>query len=155
MLQSFRRPLSAMRVDLIILFRDGQLVGTARVEGETLIVAPATWPQGKVNETTFEVARGRVERLGGPFRRYQGYMFGTSRIDLKHLADDIVSHDISPVYIFEDKRQLEMQHALHLDIVKYGAGRFSHWGQELLFSSSDNSDPNVNARTYEIVIVDE
>jgi 2-polyprenyl-6-hydroxyphenyl methylase/3-demethylubiquinone-9 3-methyltransferase len=150
--------LSPVGIDSIVLFRDGQLVGIspAGADRKTLIVAPPSWSQQRVDGTKFEVARGALDGLVKPFRHYDGHMFGSSRIDLKHLADDATaSHDSSPVYIFEDKRQLEMPHALHADLVKYGRGRFSHWGQELLFSSSDNSDPNVNGRTYEIVIVEQ
>jgi hypothetical protein len=42
-------------------------------------------------------------------------------------------------------------HAAHADIAKEGGGRYSHWGNTLLFSTSDNSDPNTNAQSYTLV----
>src|SRR4051794_22957903 len=30
-----------------------------------------------------------------------------------------------------------------------GGGRYSHWGEMLLFSASDSTDPRTNGRTYE------
>jgi hypothetical protein len=79
-------------------------------------------------------------------------MFGTPLPNLAHLADNVTaSQDRSPVLIFEDKQQLAFPHSLHVDIVNLGAGRFSHWREELLFSSSDNSDPRTNGRVYQIV----
>ena len=37
---------------------------------------------------------------------------------------------------------------LHADIRSLGGGRFSHWGNNLFFSASDNTDPRTNGRTY-------
>ena len=31
-----------------------------------------------------------------------------------------------------------------------GSGRFSHWGGNLFFSTSDNTDPNTNGRVYQV-----
>jgi hypothetical protein len=31
-------------------------------------------------------------------------------------------------------------------------GRFSHWGDGLHFSASDNSDPRTNGRSYTIIV---
>lgn len=38
----------------------------------------------------------------------------------------------------------------HVDIVEQGGGRYSHWRGTLIFSSSDNSDPRSNGRTYRL-----
>lgn len=38
----------------------------------------------------------------------------------------------------------------HDDIRNAGGGRFSHWGGQLWFSSSDGTDPRTNGRTYVI-----
>ncbi len=40
--------------------------------------------------------------------------------------------------------------ALHDDIRKIGKGRFSFWHDSVYFSASDNSDPRINGRLYEI-----
>ena len=54
----------------------------------------------------------------------------------------------STVRIFEDGKEIGPAHSSHKDIRAYGNGRFSHWGTELYFSSSDNSDPRTNGRKY-------
>jgi 2-polyprenyl-3-methyl-5-hydroxy-6-metoxy-1,4-benzoquinol methylase len=146
---------NALSLDALVLFHDGNLVGAppAGDEAETIIIAPTDWSLQKLVATKIEVAPARVRKLNPPFSHYQGHMYGTSLPDLEHVADNTTSgQNISPVYIFEDKKQLRFPHALHADIAKFGAGRFSHWNKELLFSSSDNSDPCSNGRMYEIAI---
>ena len=56
----------------------------------------------------------------------------------------------SRLTLFEDGRELGPGHAAHEDIRRIGQGRFSHWGSELYFSTSDNSDPSTNGRHYEV-----
>ena len=150
--------LSGWHANSIVLFQNERLAGAAAPGSEpgTLIVAPPEWGEQKVAATKFYVAPGRVQKLEPPIRDYPGHMFGIGLVNLKHLADDVMpNHDSSPVYIFEEKQQLSAPHAIHADIVKFGRGRFSHWGQELLFSSSNNSDPRSNGRLYEIVIIEQ
>jgi pectate lyase len=36
----------------------------------------------------------------------------------------------------------------HADIAEFGRGRFSHWGEAIIFSASDNTDANTNGRRY-------
>jgi hypothetical protein len=54
----------------------------------------------------------------------------------------------SPLRLFEDGIELGPAHAPHDDIRTTGGGAFSHWGNTLYFSASDNSDPATNGRTY-------
>jgi predicted O-methyltransferase YrrM len=66
----------------------------------------------------------------------------------------------SSLIVLEDGIPLLQAHALHDEIRQLGAGRYSHWTfrggadrngaayREVLFSSSDNSDPNENGRRY-------
>jgi 2-polyprenyl-3-methyl-5-hydroxy-6-metoxy-1,4-benzoquinol methylase len=149
--------LSKMTAESFVLFQDGKLVGTA-LPGEepgTLIVAQPDCPEQRVLTAKFEIVLGKCYKIDPPFREYAGHMFGTSLEDLTHLADNTTpSQDTSPVFFYEDKQQLGFPHSLHADIIKFGGGRFSHWGQELLFSTSDASDPRTNGRKYDIVIAD-
>jgi hypothetical protein len=57
----------------------------------------------------------------------------------------------SPLVLCEDGCALGPSHAVHDDIRQTGRGRFSHWHDMLNFSTSDNSDPNGNGRTYTLV----
>lgn len=52
--------------------------------------------------------------------------------------------------VFEDGIPLGPGNALQDHIRTRGAGRFSHWGNNLLFSTSDNSSPRENGRRYTI-----
>jgi len=57
----------------------------------------------------------------------------------------------SDLRLFEDGRELGPGHTLHVEIARDGGGRFSHWGDNLIFSATDSSDPVTNARHYHLV----
>jgi hypothetical protein len=48
----------------------------------------------------------------------------------------------------EDNRILGPGHSVHAGIFEAGQGRYSHWGNAILFASSDNTDPRSNQRVY-------
>jgi len=54
--------------------------------------------------------------------------------------------------LFEDGDALGPAHAIHDHIKNWGRGRFSHWKDAVMFSTSDNSSPRENGRTYTIRI---
>lgn len=54
----------------------------------------------------------------------------------------------STIVLCEDQKRLAPGHAAHDDIRSKGFGRYSHWGFDVIFSTSDNSDPNTNHRRY-------
>lgn len=58
----------------------------------------------------------------------------------------------STLKIFENDKELGAAHSPHHDIATYGKGRFSHFGNDLFFSSSDNTDPRTNGRKYSYTI---
>jgi hypothetical protein len=70
-------------------------------------------------------------------------------------ADDpkIEGDSTSPLLIYEDHQLLGPAHNTFADIHNLGAGRYAHWkGTGIVFSSSDNSDPNTNGRKYWAVV---
>lgn len=67
---------------------------------------------------------------------------------LASLADSNEAPQRSPLRLFEDGKLLGPAHALHFRIRGAGHGAFSHWQNQLLFSTSDNTDPNTNGRVY-------
>lgn len=67
------------------------------------------------------------------------------------MGDSAQQPSQSPYTLFEDGVPLPIGHCVHDDIRALGAGRYSHWGTSLYFSSSDNTDPRINGRTYELV----
>jgi pectate lyase len=52
--------------------------------------------------------------------------------------------------VFEDGRPLGPPHSSHEEIRRFGEGRFSHWGGQIYFSASDNSNPAHNGRCYSV-----
>jgi pectate lyase len=64
-----------------------------------------------------------------------------------------VSPDVKKLRVFEDGKELGPGEALHATIRDTGLGAYSHWKGTntfvIYFSTSDNSDPNTNGRTYE------
>jgi hypothetical protein len=67
---------------------------------------------------------------------------------LAKVSDDVDYWTRSPLRLFEDARALGPAHALHRLIRDSGNGAYSHWQTRLIFSTSDNSDPNINGHTY-------
>lgn len=65
-----------------------------------------------------------------------------------YLISDLGSH--SSLLLFEDDRALGPAHVSHDEIRTSGGGRFAHWGPRLYFSTSDNSDPRANGRSYRV-----
>jgi pectate lyase len=68
--------------------------------------------------------------------------------DLGAVSDNTQNPTASTVRIFENGKELGPAHSAHADIRTLGKGRFSHWSSSLYFSSSDNTDPRTNGRTY-------
>jgi len=58
----------------------------------------------------------------------------------------------SVLRIFENGTELGPAHTYIGDIQTIGRGRFVHWGFNLFFSASDNSNPRTNGRSYTYVI---
>src|SRR5262245_8846978 len=65
------------------------------------------------------------------------------------VSDDFDNPSRSNLRLFENDRQLGPPNARHAYIRREGGGAYSFWRGGLLFSSSDNSDPRVNGRTYQ------
>lgn len=66
------------------------------------------------------------------------------------LGDDADHPQRSSARLVEDGKVLGPPHMLHALIAAVGGGLYSHWGDSLLFSASDSSDPRRNGRRYEL-----
>ena len=82
----------------------------------------------------------------------QGCSFESGDCFLAKLPEGLLSDrdSVSALRVFEDGRELGPAHAAHSDIRQHGGGRYSHWGDQLYFSASDNSDPRTNGRRYSV-----
>jgi predicted O-methyltransferase YrrM len=99
----------------------------------------------------------------GLFPKGVGYSY-LSFLDLTELGDTMSSLTRSRIRLFEDDLELGPAHSLHKAIRNHGNGRFSHWSTSerttgeglsesvLMFSTSDNTDPNHNGRRYRLAV---
>jgi hypothetical protein len=98
----------------------------------------------------------RVIRLVRPFFELLGSnnrVFSVKRPELEDLSDTMDQPTRSPFVLYEGTRPLGPPHSDHVEIMKYGHGRFSHWNQSgFVFTSSDGTNPRYNGRTYWAVI---
>jgi len=99
---------------------------------------------------------GEVKKftLGKQYLHEDGYCWTVFLPGLEPIADTVSEPTRSTLLLFEDSKFLESSHSVHDDIRKLGQGRYSHWDQVLFFSTSDGSDPNTNARTYQIIFLE-
>jgi SAM-dependent methyltransferase len=86
--------------------------------------------------------------LQGPFTPQGGASYAAAVPDLEYEADTSVAPRRSELMMYEGTRMLGLGHALHNHIADCGKGRFSHWEKDIIFSATDNSNPNTNGRTY-------
>jgi len=89
--------------------------------------------------------------LRKPYCKEIGKAWIMPLVKLKHIADNEEHPHRSSLLLYEDDKLLQPSHALHEDIRQLGTGRYSHWNEALLFSTSDGSDPNTNGRKYRIL----
>lgn len=66
------------------------------------------------------------------------------------MRSDRDGFEASTLRVFEDGSELGAAHVSGTLVRQHGSGRFLHWGSNLYFSSSDNSDPRTNGRRYAI-----
>jgi SAM-dependent methyltransferase len=73
------------------------------------------------------------------------WMIESDQIPWGDTADGI---RLVPAALLEDGRPLGPAHYLHDAIRLKGEGRYSHWKNQVYFSSSDNTSPRENGRRY-------
>jgi len=95
--------------------------------------------------------QGKVFLLKPPFAKFgSGFAYvAPSPPSLENLSDSSTSPTRSTYLVCENGYVLGPAHSIHAEIIGKGKGRFSHWSEAgFVFSASDNSDPNINGRTY-------
>jgi hypothetical protein len=91
--------------------------------------------------------------LTGLFIHLDGAAYVAALPKLDHIADSVDDRYLSDLVLYEGERPIGPPHSYHVQIISLGGGRYSHWkGQGLLFSASDNSDPNRNGKLYSVRI---
>jgi len=95
---------------------------------------------------------GTVTVLKRPFLKFGTPDFAYTKELPKDLPGDVPGSAMrSTLLLCEDNSILGPMRAAHSEIARDGLGRYSHWGSNMIFSTSDNSDPNRNGRTYRAV----
>lgn len=89
----------------------------------------------------------KVAQLSGPFRKLDNAAYQALMPALDGFGDFESLPTRSTVELFEDGRPLGPAHSPQ----KVVNGSYSHRrGTGIVFSASDNSDPNTNGRTYSV-----
>jgi hypothetical protein len=92
--------------------------------------------------------------LRGPFIRYENtYAFRVYPVVPGSTPDDKDHVEQSTLQLCENGKPLGPAHSVHGDVTAIGRGHYSYWRSYetvLLFSTSDNSDPNTHGRTYSV-----
>ena len=97
--------------------------------------------------------KGQEFVLSPPFSVKLGdYGYKVSIPQFVQLGDTERDMRHSRAVMCEGDLQMGPGHSPHAEIAAKGFGRFSHYQEEIIFSSSDNTDPNSNGRQYKIVI---
>jgi len=95
-----------------------------------------------------ERARSRVP-IRGPIAHAGGAAYAIDLPpDFVGASDDEANHMRSRLMMYEDGRPLGIAHCVPDIIRRLGGGRFGHRGAAVVFSASDNTNPNVNGRRY-------
>lgn len=126
---AFVPPSYLVGVCLVII---GVWVMVLRGFTETVVLSPA--------EVRQESGHAYIARL--PSRLYGMFVL------IGDTGDALGQSDLQ---LFENGQPLGPGHTLHQDIRERGAGRFSHWVDQVYFSATDNTDPSINGRAYEAV----
>ena len=100
----------------------------------------------QIRRTTLELET-RIE-LFGPFHPDEGFGWVVRLPESLPEGDTLENPKGSNLVLLEDGQPIGPPHTEHRLIRKYGGGRFSHWRGTLFFSTSDDSDPNLNGRRY-------
>lgn len=65
-------------------------------------------------------------------------------------SDSSASPSQSRLRLFEEGARIGIAHSMHSEIADKGMARFSHWGAEIVFSATDNTNPKMNGRQYSV-----
>jgi 2-polyprenyl-3-methyl-5-hydroxy-6-metoxy-1,4-benzoquinol methylase len=119
-------------------------------DGQLIVAAPDA-ARRQVSSTEFFLIRGRMRVLVPPFEHVRGKMWKGHVPEFMKLCERDAQRP-SPLFLFENGRQLPRPHAPHAEVAAHGDGRFSHWDEDIWFSALDGSDPNHNGRQYSVIL---
>lgn len=105
------------------------------------------------DELSVMIDSRRIQKVYGEDALRRGYRYRGAGLKISP-ADSQRQPAISRLVILENGKPLGPAHSPVKEVLDIGQGRYSHWhdgsAQWLFFSTSDNSDPRTNGRTYTI-----
>ena len=103
---------------------------------------------GVTNYWNDVIAKETEEKLNLPFVHRRGHAW-IARLERPIAECDTAEYPHrSRLMLYEDGAPMGFAHAPHAQIESHGGSRYSHWNDHILFSTTDNSDPNSNGRRY-------
>ncbi len=97
-------------------------------------------------------AAGRF-RLPGPYLNAEGHAYrAMTSIAFTGPYDSSAAPRASRLVIYEDDKPLGPRHSVFEIIARDGLGCYAHFLGQVNFSTTDNSDPNTNGRTYSYAV---
>ena len=101
-----------------------------------------------------EATDGAIEIMleRGAITHSEGHCYAVMLPALSECADDLARPARSPLVLLEDGVPVGMAHSAHSAVRETGRGTYSHWGNALYFSASDNSDPRESGHSYSVVL---
>ena len=157
---------SGMAAAAASILNDTSFVARARVEGPRFVDVRFGFDR-MIDDTLVAYADAGIEwathvlpkdlkyRISIPLNEAQHASGHCWTIHLPQLAawSDMAENPTrSPLLILEDGVPLGPPHSIHAAIRSKGEGAFSHWGEMLYFSSSDQTNPTENHRRYVAVV---
>ncbi len=100
-----------------------------------------------------EEARRLASRkpLPTPFTQRDGLSWTAQLPELVGACDQCLSPRGSRLMLYDGDVPMGLTHFMHAHIASYGAGRFAHWQDYVMFSTRDGSDPNTDPARYSFV----
>jgi hypothetical protein len=96
--------------------------------------------------------QGSRTALSKPFSSAEGFAYLSDLPGLDSQSDTAQEPRRSRAVLCEDGYRIGPAHMALDDIRKTGKGRFTHFGPVVVFSAPDNSNPNLNGRSYSLVL---
>lgn len=135
----------------LYVFCNGELLGKAELLLNSRVLIPGITDLEQIEHSVVHVIALKEKELSQSFTRIRGRMWAVPLPDLAADADSVDNSSRSALLLFEGEKCLPNAHAPHDAIARLGGGRYSHWGENLYFSSTDGTDPNVNGRRYRVL----
>jgi len=132
--------------ETVFLVHD-DIVAQALIDGAgRVIVAPPSASEEHVERCEFHLVRGRM-RVIALVMHERGKAWKGHVPEFLEFAERETGRP-SPLFLFENGRQLPRPNVPNNEISELGNGRFCHWDDNVWFSALDGSDPSQNGRQY-------